>query len=39
MEGDFSGDTFNVEEQDGGEANHSLAVDGIVGVSCIDGFL
>ena len=39
MEGDFSGDSFNVEEEGGSEANYSFAVDGVIGVPHIDGFL
>ena len=39
MEGDLSGDTFDVEEEGGGEANYSLAVNGLIGVPCVDGFL
>ena len=35
----FSGDPFDVEEEGGGEADYSFAVDGVVGISCIDGFL
>ena len=39
MEGDLSGDTLDVEEEGGGEANYSLAVNGVIGVPCVDGFL
>ena len=39
MEGDFPGDALNIEEEGGGETNYSLAVNGVVGISCIDGFL
>ena len=39
MEGDFSGDSFNVEEEGGGEADHSLAIDGVIGIPSIDWFL
>ena len=39
MEGDLLGDTFDVEEESGGEANYFFAVDGVIGVPCIDGFL
>ena len=39
MEGDLSGDTFDVKEEGGGEANYSFAVDGVISVPCIDGFL
>ena len=36
MEGDFPGDALDVKEESGGEADHSLAVDGIISVSCVD---
>ena len=39
MEGDFSSDTLDVKEKGGGEANYSLAVDGVVSVPCVDGLL
>ena len=39
MEGDFAGDSFNVEEEGGGEANYSLAVNGVISVPCINRFL
>ena len=39
MESDFSGDTLDVEKESGGEADYSFAIDGVIGVSCIDGFL
>ena len=39
MEGDFSGNALDIEEEGGSETNYSLAVNGVVGVSCIDGFL
>ena len=39
MEGDFSGDAFDVKEEGGGEANYPFAVDGVIGVPHIDGFL
>ena len=39
MEGDLSGDTFDVEEEGGGEADYPLTIDGVVSVSCVDGFL
>ena len=39
MEGDFPGDAFNIEEEGGGETNYSFAVNGVVGISCVDGFL
>ena len=38
MEGDFPGNTLNIEEEGGGETNYSLAVNGVVGVPCVDGF-
>ena len=39
MEGDFSGNTFNVEEEGRSEANYSFAVDGVIGIPRVDGFL
>ena len=39
MEGDLSGNTFDVEEEGGGEVNYSLAVNGVIGVPRVDGFL
>ena len=39
MEGDFVGDSFDVEEEGGGEANYSLAVNGVISVPRIDRFL
>ena len=39
VEGDFLGDALDVEEEGGSEANHSFAVDGVIGVSRIDWFL
>ena len=39
MEGDFSGNSFDVEEEGGGEVNYSFAVNGVIGVSRVDGFL
>ena len=39
MEGDLSGDAFDVKEESRGEANYSLAVDRVIGVSRVDGFL
>ena len=39
MEGDLSGDAFDVKEESRGEVNYSLAVDGVVGISRVDGFL
>ena len=39
MEGNLSGDAFDVEEESRGEADYSLAVDSIIGVSRVDRFL
>ena len=39
MEGDLPSDSFNVEKEGGGEADYSLAVDGVVGIPGIDWFL
>ena len=39
MEGDLSGDAFDVKEEGGGEADHSFAVDGVISVPRVDGFL
>ena len=39
MGGDFSGNSFNVEKEGRGEVDHSFAVDGVVSIPCIDGFL
>ena len=39
MEGDFPGNTFNVEKEGGDEADYPFVVNGVIGVSCIDGFL
>ena len=39
MEGDLLDDSFNVEEEGGGETDYSLSVNGVIGVSCIDWFL
>ena len=39
MEGDLSGDAFDIEEEGGGEADYSFAIDGVVGVPRVDGFL
>ena len=36
MEGDFSGNILNIEEEGGGEANYSFAVNGVIGVSRVD---
>ena len=39
MESDLSGNAFDVEKEDRGESNYSLAIDGVIGIPCIDGFL
>ena len=39
MKGDFLGDSFDVEEEGGGETNYSFAVNGVIGVSCVDRLL
>ena len=39
MESDFLGNTLNVEKESGGEVDYSLAIDGVISVSCVDGFL
>ena len=39
MEGDLLGNTFDVEEEGGGEVDYSFAVNGVVGVPCVDGLL
>ena len=39
MEGDLSSDAFDVKEESRGEADYSLAVDSVIGVSRVDGFL
>ena len=39
VEGDLSGDAFDVKEESRGEADYSLAVDGVVSVPRVDGFL
>ena len=39
MEGNLPSNTFDVEEEGGGEADYSLAINGVIGVSCIDWFL
>ena len=36
MEGDFSGNTFDVEKEGGGKANYPFAVNGVIGVSRVD---
>ena len=38
MKGDFSSDPFNVEEEGGGEADYSFAINGVIGVSGVDWF-
>ena len=35
MESDFSG----IEKESEGEADYSFAIDGVIGVSCVDGLL
>ena len=39
MEGDFLSDSFNIEEEGRGEADHSFAVNGVIGIPGIDCFL
>ena len=39
MEGDLLSNTFDVEKEDRGEADHPIAIDGVIGVSCVDRFL
>ena len=39
MKGDLPSDPINIEEEDGGKADYSLAVDGVTGISGIDLFL
>ena len=39
MEGDLSGDALNIKEKGGGEVNYSFAVNGVISIPCIDGFL
>ena len=39
MEGDPLGDTFNVEEEGRGEVDYSFAINGIIGIPCVDRFL
>ena len=39
MEGNFSGNAFDVKEEGGGEANYPFAVNGVIGVPCIDRLL
>ena len=39
MEGNLPGNTFNVEKEGRGEADYPFAVNGVVGISCVDRFL
>ena len=39
MEGDFAGDSFDIEKEGGGETNYSPAVDGVISIPCIDRLL
>ena len=39
MEGNLPNVALDVEEGGGGETDYSFAVDGVVGVPCIDWFL
>ena len=39
MEGDLLGDFLDIEEEDGGEMDYSLAVNEVIGIPCIDWFL
>ena len=39
MEADLLSDTLNIEEEGGGEANYSFAVNGVISISCVDGLL
>ena len=39
MEGNLLSDTFVIEEECGGETDHSFAIDGVVSVPCIDWLL
>ena len=39
MKGDLPGDPLDVKEEGGGEANYSFAINGVVGIPRIDGFL
>ena len=39
MEGDFPGNSLNIEEEGGGEADYSLAVNGVISIPGIDWFL
>ena len=39
MEGDLSGDALDVKEEGGGEVNYSFAVNGVISVPRVDGFL
>ena len=38
MEGDLLGDSFNVEEEGGGEVDYSFTVNGVIGIPGIDWF-
>ena len=38
MEGDFPSDPFDVEEEGGGEADYTFAINGVIGVSEVDWF-
>ena len=39
VKGDLPSNSFNIEEEGGGEVDYSLAVNGVVGISGIDWFL
>ena len=39
MEGDFPGNTFDVEKEGRGGVDYPFAINGVVGVSCVDRFL
>ena len=39
MESDLLGDTFDVEEEGRSKVNYSFAVNGVIGIPCVDGFL
>ena len=39
MEGDLSGDAFDVEKESKGKAHYSFAIDGVISIPCIDQFL
>ena len=38
MEGDLLNDSFDVEEEGGGEMDYSFTVNGVIGVSGVDWF-